>query len=506
MKDQKKAILVILDGWGIGGRPEADAILQANTPVFDGLIENFPNATLTTFGSQVGLPNGQMGNSEVGHLNIGAGRIVYQDLERINRSVANGELENEKTIRNCIAYANENDKAIHILGLLSDGGVHAHIDHIIELASIFDRGEVSRIYVHSILDGRDTDPQGGKDYLKKLILSIDGTNASLGSIIGRYYAMDRDERWARIKKAYDLLIHGKGRSSHDPLATVQTYYQEGISDEFMEPIVVNDTAKIAEGDLVFFANFRTDRPRQLVRALSQEDFQEFGMSPLDIKMVTMTVYNKDFSNIETVFTKDELEQTLGEVLSKHNLSQLRIAETEKYPHVTFFFSGGREAPFKKEDRILIPSPKVATYDLAPQMSAQEVTDSICEALVSEKYEFVCLNYANADMVGHTGDFKAAVKAVETVDKCLDQLIRTSFDHGYQMLVIADHGNADCMFNTDNSPHTAHTVNPVPVVYISNEESDQNKDISDGILADIAPTILKMLGVDQPSQMTGTSLI
>ncbi len=500
----KKALLAILDGWGIGEIPEADAIKKAQTPYYDSLLINYPHATLTTFGEQVGLPEGQMGNSEVGHLNIGAGRIVYQELARINKAIKENTLSSMPAIKRLINYTKDNDKPVHLMGLVSDGGVHSHINHLIALCQLLSEAGVSKIYIHAFLDGRDTDPKGGKKYIEQLKEAISGTQATIATMIGRYFAMDRDLRWERIKKAYDLMIQGTGQEVDNPIAALQTSYDNGITDEFIEPTLIDPEGLIQDGDAVLFFNFRTDRPRQIVRALTQEKFAEYAMTNMSLHMVTMVNYDRSFQDIDVVYEKDNLEETIGEVISDAGLSQVRIAETEKYPHVTFFFIGGREEPFKGEDRILIPSPKVATYDLAPEMSAIKITDAICDRINKNPPDFICLNYANADMVGHTGDFKAAQKACEVVDKCLERLVRTALEYDYEIIVIADHGNSDMMINADGSPNTAHTTNLVPVIYIS--ENAKECKIKDGNLADIATTILSLMEVKCSSLMTGQNLV
>ena len=502
--DQKRSMLIILDGWGIGERPEVDAIHTAHTPFYDNLVKNYPSAQLTTFGTEVGLPIGQMGNSEVGHLNLGAGRVVYQELARINKAIEEDTFSTMPAIKDMIAYAKENARPIHLMGLLSDGGVHAHIDHVKALCHIFRNAGVEQVYIHAFLDGRDTDPNGGKAYIADLQETLDQTGYSLASMIGRYYAMDRDLRWERIKEAYDLLVEGRGLLTADPLASLQDSYDQDISDEFIRPTLCDPMGIIKEADPVLFFNFRTDRPRQITRALTQEDFVDYDMQKLHLHMTTMTAYDQSFEGIHVVYKKEDLTETLGEVISQAGLSQVRIAETEKYPHVTFFFNGGREEPYDGEDRIVISSPKVATYDLAPEMSAQEVTDAICERLETSPPNFVCLNYANADMVGHTGSLEAAQIACNTVDICLRRLVEKAKDLGYDIVLIADHGNADIMTNEDGSAHTAHTTNPVPIIYVS-ERSDE-ADLSAGKLADIAPTLLHLMNIEPPSAMTGNNLI
>ncbi len=497
-------MLIILDGWGIGQMPSADAIRSAETPFFDSLMQRYPNATLSTSGEDVGLPEGQMGNSEVGHLNIGAGRVVFQELARINMAVKDGSLAREDQIVKAIELALSKDKRVHILGLVSDGGVHSHIDHIVALANLFASNGVRKVFMHAFTDGRDTDPRSGKRFVKDLINRTENQGVRLGTVIGRYYAMDRDQRWERIKKAYDLLVHGVGTQGTDPMQAIQKSYETGVTDEFIEPIICNDKATIRNGDVVVFANFRTDRPRQLVRALTQESFEEYNMKPLKIHLVTMTNYDETFQNVHAVFDKNVLSDTMGEVLEKNGLTQVRIAETEKYPHVTFFFSGGREEPFHGESRILVPSPKVPTYDLKPEMSAFDVTDRLIDCIITEQPDFVCLNYANADMVGHTGVFQAAVEACEAVDRCLSRLIPVALKHEYEILIIADHGNSDFMINDDGTPNTAHTTNPVPIIYIGRDSSSQV--VKPGRLADVAPTLLHLMSLSVPEAMTGIVLI
>lgn len=500
-----KVLLAILDGWGKGQKKEADAIYHADTPCYNHLLTHYPNANLVTYGMDVGLPEGQMGNSEVGHLNIGAGRIVYQELARINKAIAEATIMQEPEIQAAIDYAKKNDKNVHFLGLLSDGGVHAHIDHIIALSKGFSGAGVKAVKIHAFMDGRDTDPEGGAGYVDQLLKGIEGTSASLASMVGRYYAMDRDNRWERIKKAYDLIVNGVGEMGASPTEALQQSYKEGITDEFIEPHLFDKDGTIKTGDVVFFVNFRTDRPRQITAALTQLNFPEQKMKKLDLYFLTMTEYNKSFENIHVVYMKDHLAHTMGEVLEKAGKTQVRIAETEKYPHVTFFFSGGREEAFNGEHRILIPSPKVATYDLAPEMSAEKITSEIVSYIDAEKPDFICLNYANADMVGHTGDFEAAKKAVNTVDTCLRTLVDTALGHDYDIIVIADHGNSDFMINDDGSPNTAHTTNMVPVIYVTNDNIDHTK-LDDGKLADIAPTILSLMGITPSEDMTGNILI
>ncbi len=498
----QKAMLVILDGWGINPNPEVSAIERADTPFFDSLIKKYPHATLRTDGLNVGLPEGQMGNSEVGHMNLGAGRIVYQDLVKINKAIDDGKFFENPTLKQAFEYAKHNGKKVHLLGLVSDGGVHSHIKHLYALIDMAARYGVPT-YIHAFTDGRDVDPHSGVQFIQALENYLKNKpNVKLASVVGRYYAMDRDKRWPRIKKAYDLLVHGIGKKTTDLVQAVRESYEEGITDEFIKPIVKTGEhgkplATIEPGDVVIFFNFRTDRGRQLTTALSQQDFPEYHMKKLPLYFVTMTNYDDTFKNIHVVFPKEDLHNTLGEIISKKGLKQLRIAETEKYPHVTFFFSGGREETFPGEERIMIPSPKVATYDLKPEMSAYEVTDALMKKIKETEPDLIVLNYANPDMVGHTGDFNAAVKAVEAVDDNLSRLIPLALKHGYRILIIADHGNADVMVNEDGSPNTAHTTNPVPVILLAD---DLHPEIKDGILANVAPTLLKMMNLDIPGHM------
>lgn len=498
---------MILDGWGISPIPEVSAIQKANTPFIDSLYEKYPHATLLTDGMNVGLPEGQMGNSEVGHMNLGAGRIVYQDLAKINLAVQQNTLKDEKELQKAFAHANKHNKAVHFLGLLSDGGVHSHINHLKGLIKAAEDTGVKRSFVHAFTDGRDVDPKSGKGFLEELLKFCSDKNTRLASVIGRYYAMDRDKRWERVKKAYDLLVNGQGTPSSDVLSAVQSYYDDDITDEFLEPIVMTDATglpvgNIREGDVVIFFNFRTDRGRELTQVLSQEDMHEFNMHKLSLYYVTLTNYDDSFQGVHVVYDKDNLQQTLGEVLATAGKKQIRIAETEKYPHVTFFFNGGREIPFDGETRILCPSPKVATYDLQPEMSAYEIRDSIIPELDQQSADFICLNFANPDMVGHTGNMAAAIKACETVDSCARDVIEAGLRNGYTTLVIADHGNCDTMVNPDGSPNTAHTTNPVPLIVVDPEL----KSVSNGVLGDVAPTILKLMGIPQPEMMTRHTLI
>lgn len=505
----KRVLLVILDGWGHGPDPKRSAIAQANTPFVDSLYADYPHSELVTFGEEVGLPEGQMGNSEVGHMNIGAGRIVYQELARINVAIRKRELHHNKTLVEALQYARKKDRAVHFLGLVSDGGVHSHINHLLALCDITQEHQLERVFIHAFTDGRDCDPKSGLGFIQTVLDHTRDQTVQLASIIGRYYAMDRDKRWQRTKLAYDLLVKGEGEKSRDPIATIKEHYAQNETDEFLKPIVCSDAqgkpvATIENGDVVIFFNFRTDRPRQLTEMLTQRDFPEEHTSKLDLYYVTMTRYDNTFKGIKVIFEKENITNTLGELLSKAGKTQVRIAETEKYPHVTFFFNGGQESEFDGERRILIPSPKVATYDLKPEMSANEVTDAIVSDIKTNTPDFICLNFANTDMVGHTGVFKAAVKAAETVDACMRRLISTALDHDYEAIVIADHGNSDYMINDDGTPNTAHTKNPVPCIYISKDH--RNARVKDGKLGDIAPTILTLFGMDIPKEMTGEVLI
>ncbi len=507
----KNLALVILDGWGINEDKKVSAIAAANTPTVDSLLNLYPNATLTTFGEDVGLPEGQMGNSEVGHINIGAGRVVYQELARINKAIRDKELLSNQVFVDAVQFASNNTKRIHLLGLVSDGGVHSHIDHLLGLCEILKQydGDVE-VYIHAFMDGRDTDPKSGKAFLEVVSAAIESSNIHLATVVGRYYAMDRDKRWERVKIAYDLLVSGKGEASSDLLADIQKCYNEGKTDEFLLPMynshLNHNEFTIKEDDVVIFYNFRTDRPRQLTEVLTQKDYHEFDMHKMRLYYVTFSNYDQTFENIQVVFEKDNLNNTLGQVISEAGLTQVRIAETEKYPHVTFFFNGGVEEKFVGEDRIMVPSPKVPTYDLKPEMSAIEITEQLITYIEDKKPNFICLNYANADMVGHTGVFAAAVKAVETVDTCLGRLLETLSKYDYQAVIIADHGNSDLLVNPDGSPNTAHTTNPVPVIFVGNEVTKQNYTVRDGKLGDLAPSILSVMGITPSKEMTGDVII
>ncbi len=498
---------MILDGWGITQDPKVSAIYNAKTPFINSLYDIYPNAQLRTDGEHVGLPEGQMGNSEVGHMNLGAGRIVYQNLARINKAVKENTLGKEKVLLDTFKYAKENNKDVHLLGLVSNGGIHAHINHLKGLLDVAKENEVDNVYLHAFTDGRDCDPKSAPFFLNEVQEHMDKSTGEIATVTGRYYAMDRDNRWERVKKAYDGVVNGVGTKTTDIINTIKTNYEAGITDEFHTPIIVTNEdgspkAQIKEGDVVLFFNYRTDRGRELTNALSQNDFPEFGMKKLDLYFTTITLYDASFKGINVIYNTDNIKNTLGEVLSKAGKKQIRIAETEKYPHVTFFFSGGQEAPFEGESRILRNSPKVATYDLQPEMSAYELKDALCEDLKKGEADFVCLNFANGDMVGHTGMMDAAIKACEAVDICAKEVIETGLDNGYSILLIADHGNCETMMNPDGSPHTAHTTNPVPFILIDKEI----KSINSGVLGDIAPTILDLMGLEQPKEMTQHSLL
>lgn len=503
----KKVILMILDGWGNSPDPKVSAIDHAKTPFIDALYKKYPFATLRTDGLHVGLPEGQMGNSEVGHMNLGAGRIVYQDLVKVNLAVKNKTLNSEKVLVDAFDYAKKNHKNVHFLGLLSDGGVHSHINHLLGLIDAANDFGLENTFVHAFTDGRDVDPKSGIGFLKTLENHIEKTKTQLATVSGRYYAMDRDKRWERIKIVYDALVNGEGEKSTNAIETVQRSYNNDVTDEFIKPIIMfnnNDepVAKIKNDDVVIFFNFRTDRGRELTEVLSQTNFVDYNMQKLNLHYVTLTNYDDTYKNVNVIFNKENLNETLGEVLEKNNKKQIRIAETEKYPHVTFFFSGGREEPFEGEQRILRNSPKVATYDLKPEMSAYELRDALIPELQKGDTDFVCLNFANGDMVGHTGVMQAAIEACEAVDECVKDVVTTALDNDYTTLLIADHGNCETMINPDGSPNTAHTTNPVPVILIDNDL----KHINDGILGDVAPTILKLIGVEQPKAMTQHALI
>ena len=498
----KNVLLMILDGWGIARDKSVSAIDAASTPFMDQLLSTYPHSTLEASGLAVGLPEGQMGNSEVGHMNIGAGRIVYQDLVKISTAVKNGTIAQNEALQNAIRYSKNEDKAIHLIGLLSDGGVHSHLDHLKGLLDTLANADAENVFVHAFTDGRDTDPQGGVGYLTDLLKHMEKSTGSLSTITGRYYAMDRDRRWERVKLAYDAMVKGIGEQASDPLNVLRNSYKNGVTDEFIKPIICGNS-KIKEGDVVICFNFRTDRGRQITQALTQEDFPDHGMKKLNLHYVTLTNYDDSFQKVNVMYGKDNLTKTLGEVLEQANKKQIRIAETEKYPHVTFFFSGGREEPFDGEKRILCPSPKVATYDLQPEMSAGDIRDKIVPELETKSANFICLNFANPDMVGHTGVFEAAVKACEEVDRCTEVVVNTALENDYLTIVIADHGNPDIMINPDGSPNTAHTTNLVPFIVVDKEF---NGDLKSGRLGDLAPTILKFMGIGIPEEMTGDVLI
>ena len=501
----KKTVLIILDGWGLGDTSKSDAIYNANTPFVDSLYTKYPHSELKTFGQYVGLPKGQMGNSEVGHLNIGAGRIVYQDLAKINLSCEDNSIAQMENLKKSFAYAVQNKKPLHLIGLVSDGGIHSHQNHLYKLCQLANKAGVKNVFIHAFTDGRDCDPKSGKGFIKKLEQNLFG--AKIASVCGRYYAMDRDKRWERIKLSYDLMIKAKGEKSQNLQASIQNSYNNGVTDEFIKPLIAVDEknqpiAQIKEDDAVICFNFRTDRCRQITTVLTQTSFPEFEMDTLNLHYTTLTNYDKTFKNIEVIYDKENIKNTLGEVLEQNKKSQIRIAETEKYPHVTFFFSGGREKEFVGEKRIIVNSPKVPTYDLQPQMSAPEVTATIISELEKGATDFVCLNFANPDMVGHTGNYNAIVKAIETVDVCTQKVVEAGLKNDYAFLIIADHGNADFAINTDGTPNTSHSTNPVPCFALN---TGFNK-IENGKLADIAPTILQIMGIKAPNEMTGKSLI
>jgi 2,3-bisphosphoglycerate-independent phosphoglycerate mutase len=503
----KKAILIIMDGWGLGKVASADAIKHAKTPFVSSLYNKYPNTTLTTCGEAVGLPEGQMGNSEVGHLNLGAGRIVYQELQRINVAILDGSFAKNEALLRVIRLASKNNKALHLVGLVSDGGVHSHINHLKAIIDVCKTEGLDHVFIHAFTDGRDTDPRSGLGFMTDLQLYLNKTVGKIATVSGRYYAMDRDKRWERIKLAYDALVNGEGEKATDALQAIENSYKRNITDEFIKPSVIVDEsqqpiARINDEDVVICFNFRTDRCREITQVLTQTDLPEFGMRKLSLDYTTMTEYDQSFKNVHVIFRNDNLNNTIGEVLANHQVKQIRIAETEKYPHVTFFFSGGREIPFEAEKRILIPSPKVATYDLKPEMSAYEVTDALLPEIKNQTADFICLNYANADMVGHTGVWEAAIKAVETVDTCVAQVVTAALENGYTIFLTADHGNSDYMINEDGTPNTAHTLNPVPFFII---DPEWRGDLNPGKLADIAPMILTMMNLPVPPEMTGEIL-
>ena len=500
----KKALLMILDGWGIGNHTKSDVIYSTPTPYWDSLLAKYPHSQLQASGENVGLPDGQMGNSEVGHLNIGAGRVLYQDLVKINKSIADKSILKNKEIVSAFTYAKESGKAIHFMGLTSDGGVHSSLEHLFALCDIAKEYGLEKVYLHCFMDGRDTDPKSGKGFIEEVEAHCKQSAGVIASIVGRFYAMDRDKRWNRVKEAYDLLVEGKGKQATDMVKAMQESYDEDVTDEFIKPInnaTVDGTIK--EGDAVIFFNYRNDRAKELTIVLTQQDMPEEGMKTIPgLQYYCMTPYDASFKGVHILFDKENVQDTLGEYLSRNGKKQLHIAETEKYAHVTFFFNGGREAPFDGEDRILVPSPKVATYDLKPEMSAYEVKDKLVEAIGTEKYDFIVVNYANGDMVGHTGVYEAIEKAVVTIDNCVRDTVEAAKAHGYEVIIIADHGNADNAINADGTPNTAHSLNPVPCVYVTEKAGVE---IHDGILADVAPSILKIMGMEQPSDMTGKAL-
>jgi 2,3-bisphosphoglycerate-independent phosphoglycerate mutase len=500
-------MLMILDGWGLGNGDKSDVISQVPTPNMDRLEKEYPSSRLHASGENVGLPDGQMGNSEVGHLNIGAGRVVYQDLVKINMAVKDGSITENPGLVEAFSYARDNSKQVHFMGLLSDGGVHSLDKHLYKLCDMTADYGIKDVFVHAFGDGRDTDPQSGKGYMQNLEDHLSKSNGKVASFIGRYYAMDRDKRWERIKEAYDLLVHGKGRKASDVVTALQESYDNGVTDEFVKPIVIVDEEQkplgtVREGDVVVFFNFRNDRAKELTIVLTQQDMPEHGMQTLPLHYCTMTPYDATFKGMHIIYDKENVSNTMGEVVSRAGLSQLRIAETEKYAHVTFFFSGGREATFEGENRILIDSPKVATYDLQPEMSAFGVKDAVIADMKENAADFICLNFANGDMVGHTGVYASIEKAIKTVDSCVGEVVEAARKEGYDVMIIADHGNADNAVNKDGSPNTAHSLNPVPCILVT----DDYKQVKEGILADVAPTLLKIMGVERPSQMTGKVLV
>jgi len=501
----KKTALIILDGWGHGDKTKSDAIHHASTPFVDSLYKNYPNCELKTFGEYVGLPKGQMGNSEVGHLNIGAGRIVYQDLEKINIACEDNSIDEMENLKASFTYAKQNNKALHLIGLVSDGGIHSHKNHLYKLCELANKAEIEKVFVHAFTDGRDCDPKSGKGFIEELEQNLYG--AKIASVCGRYYAMDRDKRWERVKIAYDLLVNGKGEISQNISDAIQKSYDNGVTDEFIKPIISvdendNPITTIKNDDAVICFNFRTDRCREITTVLTQTNMPDFKMNTLNLNYTTMTNYDSTYKNVNVIYDKQNIKNTLGEVLEQNNKTQIRIAETEKYPHVTFFFSGGREAEFVAEKRLMVNSPKVATYDLQPEMSAPEVTSTIVAELQKGETDFVCLNFANPDMVGHTGDYKAIIKAVETVDACAQKVVEAGLNNDYAFIIIADHGNADFAVNVDGSPNTAHSTNLVPCFALNTGF----KKIENGKLGDIAPTILQIMGVEIPNEMTGSILI
>ncbi len=502
---QKKVILIIMDGWGLGKVKSSDAIQHAKTPFVSSLYAKYPNTTLVTCGEDVGLPEGQMGNSEVGHLNLGAGRIVYQELQRINVAIKTGEFAANATLLAAIDFAKQNNKPLHLIGLVSDGGVHSHTSHLKALTSLCAAQGLSNVLIHAFTDGRDTDPKSGLGFLSDLQNHLEKSTGNIASVTGRYYAMDRDKRWERVKLAYDGMVNGIGLKTADILEAVKKSYEVGVTDEFIKPIINSNVqnTSIKDGDVVICFNFRTDRCREITQALTQTDFPDFGMKKLNLHYTTMTQYDQTYKNVHVVFENDDLKNTLGEILEQHNKTQIRIAETEKYPHVSFFFSGGREKEFAGERRIMVQSPKVATYDLQPEMSAYEVADAIVKEIENDPTDFICLNFANADMVGHTGVWEAVIKAVETVDTCVEKVVTAALKQDYAVFILADHGNADYEINEDGTPNTAHTLNLVPFFIVDKEWKGT---VKNGKLGDIAPTILTMMQLPLPKEMTGNVLI
>ncbi|NJK86904.1 MAG: 2,3-bisphosphoglycerate-independent phosphoglycerate mutase [Bacteroidales bacterium] len=505
--NEKKSNFIILDGWGIGNKSKSDVIHQAGTPYISSLTEKFPKSQLLTCGEDVGLPEGQMGNSEVGHLNIGAGRVVYQDLVLINKAIRENTISTNKVLTKAMEYAKQNNKSVHFIGLIGPGGVHSMSSHLFKLCDITKDYGLNNVYIHCLTDGRDTDPKSGYEYMKDVVDHLKKSNGKIASLIGRYYTMDRDKRWERIKVGYDLMLEGKGQPSRDILQSIKDSYEKGETDEFIKPVVmVNEDGSpvglIRENDVVICFNYRTDRLRQITTVLSQKDNTEYGMKKMPLYYVTMSTYDENFENVKVIFNKQNVENTLGEIISKNGKKQLRIAETEKYAHVTFFLNGGREAEFSNEKRILIPSPKVATYDLKPEMSAYEVKDAVIQEIKTKEFDFICLNFANGDMVGHTGIYDAITKAVRAVDECVQEVVTTARENGYSVMIIADHGNADYAVNDDGSPNTAHSLNPVPCILID----EDCHSIKNGILADVAPTILTLMGLQIPEEMTGNILV
>jgi 2,3-bisphosphoglycerate-independent phosphoglycerate mutase len=506
MKLKNRMLLMILDGWGIGNSTKSDVIYTAKTPNMDGLKKNYPNSTLLTSGRNVGLPDGVMGNSEVGHLNIGAGRVLYQDLVKINLACEDGSIAANPALVKAFTYAKLNNKGVHFIGLISDGGVHSMDTHLYKLCDVTKSFGLEKVYIHAITDGRDTDPKSGLGYVTNLVNHLKKSNGKIASLIGRYYAMDRDKRWERVKEAYDLYVNAKGKQSTDILQAINESYKEDVTDEFIKPVIFTENGKpiatINENDVVICYNYRTDRLREITVALSQKDMPEFGMKTMPLEYYTMTRYDDSFKNVNIIYDKDNVTNTLGEIVANNGFKQIRIAETEKYAHVTFFFSGGRENEFPGEKRILISSPKVATYDLQPEMSALEVKEALIPELKKQETDFICLNFANCDMVGHTGIYEAITKAVETVDTCVGEVVSTARANGYNVMIIADHGNADYAVNDDGSMNTAHSLNPVPCILVT----DDYKSLKDGILADVAPTILTVMGLPVPADMGGKVLV